>query len=80
MNDKVESLKKICLPFLYRVYEMGKKLEPLSDMESEFDLPCIDLDISLKLAQAVSTHYEGVIKEKDAEIKEIGDLSDRKGE
>ena len=70
-------LEDVILKALYSSYEMGKRLEPLSDMESEFDLPCIDLSIKPKLVTAIKSHILSVIDKCQTvtEVKKaIGEL------
>ena len=57
-------LEDVILKALYSSYEMGKRLEPLSDMESEFDLPCIDLSIKPKLVTAIKSLILSVLPEE----------------
>ena len=70
-------LEDVILKALYSSYEMGKRLEPLSDMESEFDLPCIDLSIKPKLVTAIKSLILSVIDKCQTvtEVKKaIGEL------
>lgn len=57
-NNKGRNLekkfKKEIEKIVMEVYRLGRNTKPFSDMESEFDLPCIDMNIMPRLLSLIS--------------------------